>query len=275
VTAVPRPTKTPSPTATIAPTAQPTEAPTEAPTAEPAVTIRPVDPTPTPGRAVNDGFAMGADGAMRYYKNGAVDETMNGIVEHEGIKYFMVRGKCSVETTGLLQNPTTGKYYYVEKGIVLSEKVETRYVSHPKGSEVALRSSPNAASDAITLITSGTEVQRVMTSGEWSMISYRNYFGWIESGYCTDGTTPPVTPPPTAAPTNQPTAIPVGDPIYIVSTNKKNLNVRSGPGTEYEVIGGLLKGTEVRVTEIRNGWARIPFGEGFGWATMNYLKPKG
>ena len=54
-----------------------------------------------------------------------------------------------------------------------------------------------------------------------------------------------------------------------VSTNSKNLNVRSGAGY-YSIIGSLRKGTAVTVAEIRAGWSRItsPLN---GWVSSTYL----
>lgn len=54
-----------------------------------------------------------------------------------------------------------------------------------------------------------------------------------------------------------------------VSTNSKNLNVRSGAGY-YNIIGSLRKGTTVKVVETSGGWSRItsPLN---GWVSSNYL----
>ena len=42
--------------------------------------------------------------------------------------------------------------------------------------------------------------------------------------------------------------------LYVVTTN---LNVRSGAGTNYPIIGGLQKDTLVDVVSINNGWALL------------------
>ena len=55
-----------------------------------------------------------------------------------------------------------------------------------------------------------------------------------------------------------------------VSTNSKNLNVRSGAGTGYSIVGSLRKGTAVTVTESNGSWSRItsPLS---GWVSNSYL----
>lgn len=55
-----------------------------------------------------------------------------------------------------------------------------------------------------------------------------------------------------------------------VSTNFKNLNVRSGAGTGYRVIGSLRKGTAVTVTESNGSWSRITSPVS-GWVSNSYL----
>jgi lysozyme len=48
------------------------------------------------------------------------------------------------------------------------------------------------------------------------------------------------------------------------------LNVRSGPGPTYPVVGGLVSGQRVKVMERQNGWAR--FESPAGWSSEQYLK---
>ena len=55
-----------------------------------------------------------------------------------------------------------------------------------------------------------------------------------------------------------------------VSTNSKNLNVRSGAGTNYRVVGSLRKGTAVTVAESNGSWSRITSPVS-GWVSSSYL----
>lgn len=61
---------------------------------------------------------------------------------------------------------------------------------------------------------------------------------------------------------------PVVTNTYIVKVNTV-LNVRSGAGTSYPVVGKLKNGTKVSVFEIKGTWGRIGNGQ---WVSMNYLK---
>ena len=55
-----------------------------------------------------------------------------------------------------------------------------------------------------------------------------------------------------------------------VNTNSLNLNVRSGAGTNYNIVGSLAKGTQVTVAETNENWSRItsPI---LGWVSSEYL----
>ena len=55
-----------------------------------------------------------------------------------------------------------------------------------------------------------------------------------------------------------------------VNTNSLNLNVRSGAGTNYSIVGSLAKGTQVTVAETNGNWSRIlsPIN---GWVSSEYL----
>lgn len=50
------------------------------------------------------------------------------------------------------------------------------------------------------------------------------------------------------------------------------LNVRSGPGTSYSIIGKLYQGEAVLVTSISNGWAKFGYKTTTGYAKADYLK---
>lgn len=55
-----------------------------------------------------------------------------------------------------------------------------------------------------------------------------------------------------------------------VSTSSKNLNVRSGAGTGYSIVGSLRKGTQVTVAESNGSWSRI-ISPVSGWVSNDYL----
>ncbi|TPB27153.1 hypothetical protein DIJ63_39030, partial [Burkholderia pseudomallei] len=61
------------------------------------------------------------------------------------------------------------------------------------------------------------------------------------------------------------------EPIKIMYTITESLNVRTGPGTSYDKIGTLSKGSKVEVVEESDGWSKIKFNDGYGYVSTNYL----
>ena len=54
-------------------------------------------------------------------------------------------------------------------------------------------------------------------------------------------------------------------------TAQPNLRVRSGPGTNYSVIGKLNYGSSVAVEAVTSGWGRIYHNGQIGWISMDYV----
>jgi hypothetical protein len=81
---------------------------------------------------------------------------------------------------------------------------------------------------------------------------------------------PTVTPSP--APTSTPLPSPTPAPIGLTVTPSTarvlvdgDVNVRSGPGTDYAILGTLTAGTEARVTGRSGGWWQIDYNGAPGW----------
>src|SRR5450755_19841 len=51
-----------------------------------------------------------------------------------------------------------------------------------------------------------------------------------------------------------------------------NVNVRSGPGTGYAVVGVLSAGSTVHVNRCNDSWCSIQQGPVQGWASATYLE---
>ena len=82
----------------------------------------------------------------------------------------------------------------------------------------------------------------------------------------------------TAAPTQPPTSSPqpseTPTPVTLEGCVKADsLRVRSGPGTEYEMIGGLLGGTCITLTgrNAETTWVQVQQDELTGWAAADYI----
>ncbi|MBQ7160209.1 MAG: InlB B-repeat-containing protein [Clostridia bacterium] len=57
--------------------------------------------------------------------------------------------------------------------------------------------------------------------------------------------------------------------VYVVTAS--SLNMRSGPGTDYSIVGVLSNGDAIVVTQTSGKWAYTTYGTKSGWCSMNYL----
>jgi len=55
-----------------------------------------------------------------------------------------------------------------------------------------------------------------------------------------------------------------------ISSPDGYVNFRSGPGSDFEILGRMKNGTTAQVAEVRDGWSRLSTG---GWVANTYLKP--
>ena len=51
-----------------------------------------------------------------------------------------------------------------------------------------------------------------------------------------------------------------------------DLNLRSGPGTGYRIIGVMPRGTAVTLSDCSTSWCRVEFGAKRGWSSLRYLQ---
>lgn len=84
-------------------------------------------------------------------------------------------------------------------------------------------------------------------------------------------TSTPTPRPPTATPTTSPTATPTPETPYITTT--RPMNIRSGPGTNYDVVGYATDGEKLIVTgkNSAGNWWRIEFKGQDAWIYAFYV----
>ncbi len=114
-----------------------------------------------------------------------------------------------------------------------------------------VRSAPSANSAIITSVKKGSYTTLISKEGDWWKVEYEDgKFGYCHGDYISV----------------------VSDDIYTVSTNSGNLNVRSGAGKSYPVVGSLSKGEKVLVLSSNGYWSRILYdGNKTGVVSSDYL----
>ena len=151
---------------------------------------------------------------------------------------------------------SNGNWLKIKEGWVYSAYVKmddgsTVYTEHKNAvvtaNELNVRSGPSLSAQKIGSLVKNQKVEVLETSGDW----YRTNYGWVHKSY-----------------------------VQLVSAASSNntgtvkasaLNIRSGPGTNYDTLGVLRRGETVTILENKNGWYRI----NSGWVSANYIKVGG
>lgn len=67
--------------------------------------------------------------------------------------------------------------------------------------------------------------------------------------------------------------------IWTVATQSNNLNLRAGPGTDYDIVGKMPTGTQVLACGYSTGgpsnWIVVDYQGTYGWACTDYLQSNG
>lgn len=116
--------------------------------------------------------------------------------------------------------------------------------------DLNLRSGPGTSFPIIAVIPKGTSVTVQSTEGNWAKVTYSGKTGYCSMTYLSAA----------AAST-----------VQLMTT--ADLNIRSGPGTTYPVIGVIPKGATVTAASIANNWAFITYSGKTGYSSMSYLVP--
>ncbi|PFI36624.1 peptidase M24 [Bacillus cereus] len=126
-----------------------------------------------------------------------------------------------------------------------------------------VRTGPATYHSVIGGVLNGTKLNVVGSEGSWFKVNYQGKTGYVSSEFVKfvkGGTTTPEQP-------EQPNQGAIGD-YYI---NASALNVRSGEGTNYRIIGALPQGQKVQVISENSGWSKINYNGQTGYIGTRYL----
>ncbi|MCU5654862.1 SH3 domain-containing protein [Bacillus mycoides] len=126
-----------------------------------------------------------------------------------------------------------------------------------------VRTGPAAYHSVIGGVLNGTTLNVVGSENGWFKVNYQGKTGYVSSEFVKfvkGGTATPEQP-------KQPDQGAIGD-YYI---NASALNVRSGEGTNYRIIGALPQGQKVQVISENSGWSKINYNGQTGYIGTRYL----
>lgn len=182
------------------------------------------------------------------------------------------------------------KYDYVDagnmgKGYVVNSRLSKKKikasgnpsVSYKSGSvdydawimstgKVKIRKSASTTAAIVTTLKPGKKVHVVYKTASWSKIKVNGNTGWIQNKFLSK---------------SKPASNPGGNnnnqeegsyTAYVVTANKKPLNVRSGKGTGYQVIFKINHGEKVTVLKHYAKWDYIQYKGKKGYVMNSYLQ---
>lgn len=143
-----------------------------------------------------------------------------------------------------------------------AQPVTGNQVAVIKSSSMNVRSGPGTGYGIVTQVGQAERFAVLQKSGDWYKVQLKNgstgwLAGWLVAIETTSLPPLPINPP---AQTNPGSA---GNQLAVV--NSSTLNVRSGPGTGYGVVGQVAQGNEFPVLEQSGDWYRVQTAGGSGW----------
>jgi uncharacterized protein YraI len=126
-------------------------------------------------------------------------------------------------------------------------------------SALNVRSGPGVSYPMVAGLRYGQTLKVINRQNGWAQ--FENPAGWSSEAYLSFEQTNL----PTPIETPQPNSTPESPGIC----NTSGLNVRSGPGVTFPIVGGLTYGQRIRILGHKNGWAQIETPP--GWCNESYL----
>ncbi|WP_394272543.1 SH3 domain-containing protein [Butyricicoccus sp.] len=123
--------------------------------------------------------------------------------------------------------------------------------------DVNVRSGPDNSCAVVAVMKKGTSAEKLGKSGNWIKVRVKGKTGYVYSKYLKD------------APDSPDEA---GVEKKTVSVTASSLRVRSGPGTTYNTIGYMKKGSEAVVVETSGKWYKIEYKGKYGYISSQYTK---
>ncbi len=123
-------------------------------------------------------------------------------------------------------------------------------------SALNMRAEPSTSSAVVTTVPRGTVVLVLESSNGWYKVRYQGQTGYMSGEYLTFSATAD------------------GD-FGTGSVQGNYVNVRSGPGTGYAVIGSVSTGQSFSVTGVSDGWYKISYNGATGYVSGDYLSVGG
>ncbi len=250
---------------------------------------KPVEKPETPGTVIKTGKVINVTTSLNVRSGAGTSYSAIG----------SLRANETVEITGESGNwfkiDFNGRAGYVSKDFIKVDeqnneaskpevkpeepKPETPSVEEKTGQVINVTTSLNVRSGAGTNYSSigslkaNATVKITGESGNWYKIDFNGRVGYVSKDYIkvntsTSDTIRPEQPKPENKPETPSVEVKTGQVVGISSV----LNVRSGAGTNYSVIGSLKPSQSVKITGESGNWYKIDFNGRVGYVSKDYIK---
>ncbi|MBM6821016.1 SH3 domain-containing protein, partial [Clostridium saudiense] len=119
-------------------------------------------------------------------------------------------------------------------------------------------------------LSNGANVEIVETSGSWYKIKYGSGYGYVSKDYVTVSSSSNSNSSSSGSTSNSGSSTTTTTQSGTIKVSGA-LNVRSGAGTSYSVIGSLSNGANVEIVETSGSWYKIKYGSGYGYVSKDYV----
>jgi len=205
----------------------------------------------TPGSALNVRNGAGTNFAVLGTLKHAEKVT---VTDHNNDWYKLTFGG----TTGYISRSFTQESAPAAAAPPASSQ-KTAYVNTP-GSTLNVRAGAGTNFSILGSLKHGEKITVTEENSAWYRITFNGKTAYVSRSFVSDsqpsGGASAGSPSQTAGTVNSPTG----------------LNVRSGPGTNYSIVGGLSNGTKVTITGQSGSWYKIKFGSTEAWVSASFIK---
>ena len=171
------------------------------------------------------------------------------------IKYAGQTGYISKQYTSVTQSSTGGSSSSSSSSA--SGKVQVT------ASALNVRAGAGTGYKILGTLSNGKVVSYSSESNGWLRISYNGQTGWISKKY-----TKAASGSSNSGSSGSGSSTTKTETRYVTASS---LNVRSGAGTSYSVVGSLSRGASVSVYSTSGNWSQIAYNSGKAWVCNDYL----
>ena len=192
------------------------------------------------------------------YQDKVAEGIVNGIMEY-------------LQMNVILNNSNTNSGSSSSTGSSSSSSTTTQSGTVKVNGGLNVRSGAGTGYSVIGSLSNGSKVEIVETSGTWYKIKYGSDYGYVSKDYITVSSS--------SSGSSSSSSSSTGSSNSSSSTTTQSgtvkvnggLNVRSGAGTGYSVIGSLSNGSKVEIVETSGTWYKIKYGSGYGYVSKDYI----